>query len=75
MSSGRSGHGTRFLHLGLRNALTNKTLDISSSFRRLLAESRGHRRLREAFAKLRQSGFKESISEIEINSPVKRHPW
>ena len=38
MSSGRSGHGTWFLHLGLRSTLPNKTLDISSSFRRLLAE-------------------------------------
>ena len=60
-------------HLCLRISLPNQTLDISSSFWSLLAESRGHQRLQEAIAKLRFApalvpGFKE----IEINSPVKR---
>ena len=33
-------------------AYTNKTLDISSHFQSLLAESQGHQRLREVIAKL-----------------------
>ena len=52
-------------------ALTNKTLDISSSFQSLLAESRGHQRLREAIAKLRFAPASRNLfPEIKINSFV-----
>ena len=56
-------------HLRFRIALPNKTLDITSSLRSLLAESRGHQRPREAIAKLRFAPASRNLfSAVAINS-------